>query len=78
MAEHLTYEQMAKKYPNRWLGINNIKYLNNDGISIESADVVYTNKSKDELFAEQFKSGAIEAWYTADESLLGVEVLDVF
>ena len=29
MIEHLTYEQMAKKYPNQWIGINNIKYLNN-------------------------------------------------
>ena len=69
MIEHLTYEQMAKKYPNQWIGINNIKYLNNDGVSIESADVVFTDKTKEELFDAQIKDGSIEAWYTTDIGL---------
>ena len=75
MVEHLTLQQMTAKYPSRWLGLGNIKYVNNDGISIESADVVYTDKSRNELFKEQFETGNIEAWYTSDE---GTEILDVF
>ena len=49
MAERLTREQMAKKYPNTWLGLNNIKYQNDDGVTLESADVIYTTKTEDEL-----------------------------
>ena len=75
MTEHLTIQQMAEKYPERWLGLGNIKYVNNDGISIESADVIYTDKSKNELLAEKFSRGAIEPWYTSAE---GTEILDVY
>ena len=39
MAERLTQEQMSKKYPNTWLGINNIKYKNDDGVTVESAGI---------------------------------------
>ena len=35
MAERLTREQMAEKYPNQSIGITNIKYENNDGVTIE-------------------------------------------
>ena len=46
MAERLTREQMAEKYPNQSIGITNIKYENNDGVTIESAEVVYTPEDK--------------------------------
>jgi len=49
MVERLTREQMAEKYPNTWLGINHIKYENDDDVTVESADVVYTNKTASEL-----------------------------
>ena len=75
MIEHLTLKQMSEKYPKRWLGLGNIKYVNDDGISIESADVVYTDKSRNDLFREQFETGNIEAWYTSQD---GTEMLDVF
>ena len=47
MAERLTREQMAEKYPNQWLGIKNVKYKNDDGITLESADVVDIGKTKE-------------------------------
>lgn len=74
MAERLTREQMAEKYPNSYLGINNIKYLNDDGVTLESADVVYTDKTSNELLMMQLtgKEGIIR-WYTNDNGLpLGV------
>lgn len=74
MAEHLTREQMAEKYPNTYLGINNIKYQNDDGVTLESADVVYTDKTSNELLMMQItgKEGIIR-WYTNDNGLpLGV------
>ena len=64
MAERLTREQMAKKYPNQWLGIKNVKYKNDDGITLESADVVDIGKTKEELLAMQ-----IAGWYTTENNL---------
>lgn len=40
---------MSEKYPNTWLGLRNIKYRNNDGATLESADVVYIDKTASEL-----------------------------
>lgn len=74
MVQHLTREQMAKQYPNTWLGLNNIKYKNDDGVTLESADVVYTTKTEDELFEMQLDgTEGIISWYTNDNAIpLGV------
>ncbi|MDE6883930.1 MAG: hypothetical protein K2P48_12510 [Lachnospiraceae bacterium] len=70
MAERLTREQMAEKYPNTWLGLNNIKYVNNDGVTLESADVVYTDKSSNELLRMQITgTDGIIRWYTNENGL---------
>ena len=34
MIERLTREQMAQKYPDMWLGLSNIKYANDDGVTL--------------------------------------------
>ncbi|MCM1261592.1 MAG: hypothetical protein NC313_02640 [Butyrivibrio sp.] len=74
MAEHLTREQMAEKYPNTWLGLNNVKYKNDDGVTLESADVIYKDKTSSELLQMQIKGNdGIIRWYTNDNGLpLGV------
>lgn len=46
MAERLTRKQMADRYPNQWLGIRNIEYK---GREIESAEVIYINRTASEL-----------------------------
>lgn len=70
MAVRLTREQMAKQYPNQWLGLRNIKYKNDDGVTLESAEVVYTDKTKDELLAMQINGvDGVIGWYTTENSL---------
>ena len=66
----LTREQMAIQYPNQWLGLKDPVYMNDDGISLISAEIVYTDKSCDELLEMQIdgKDG-ITGWYTTDNSL---------
>ena len=75
--EHLTRKQMAEKYPNTWLGITNVKYVDNDGVTLESADIVYTDKSKSELVLMQVRGTGIRAWYTNENGmplgLVGIE-----
>ena len=61
---------MAEKYPDQWLGIKNIKYRNDDGITLESADIVYIGKTKEELLAMQIAgTDDIIAWYTTENNL---------
>ena len=70
MIVRLTREQMAIQYPDRWLGLRNMVYKNDDGITLESAEVVYTDKSRDELLIMQIEgTEGIIGWYTTENNL---------
>lgn len=69
MVERLTRQQMAEKYPNQYLGIRNPYYHNNDGITLTSAEVIYTNKTERELIMIQIEDKTISVWYTNDDTL---------
>ena len=70
MSIRLTREQMEQQYPNCWLGIKNVEYKNNDGITLVSAEVIYTDKSKDELLEMQIDGiDGIIGWYTSENNL---------
>lgn len=61
---------MAEQYPNQWLGLKEPVYLNDDGISLVSAEIVYTDKTCDELLEMQIDGrDGIMGWYTTDDSL---------
>lgn len=47
--KRLSWEEIQEKYPDQLVGLVDVKYLDNDGISVESAVVKYTGKSKSEL-----------------------------
>lgn len=47
--ERLTWKQMQEKYPDQWLGLTDVKYLDDDGVTIESGVVRYTDKTHSEL-----------------------------
>ena len=66
----LTCEEMATQYPNQWLGLKNPIYMNNDGVTLLSAEIVYTDKACDELLEMQIDGKErIISWYTTDNSL---------
>ena len=61
---------MEQQYPNQWLGLKNVKYKNDDGITLLSAEVVYTDKSQDELLEMQIDGAdGIIGWYTTENNL---------
>lgn len=66
----LTREQMAKQFPDQWLGLKEPVYLDDDGVTLLSAEVIFTDKTCDELLDMQIdgKDGII-GWYTTDNSL---------
>lgn len=65
--ERLTLEQMQSIYPNTWLGIKNIKYQDN-GTTIKSAEVIYSNKTASELGEIALKSKEIQPLFTTPDN----------
>lgn len=66
----LTRRQMTEQYPNQWLGLKEPSYLNNDGVTLVSAEIVFTDKTCDELLEMQIDGrDGIIGWYTADDTL---------
>lgn len=49
MVERLTWEQIQEMYPDQWVGLTDVQYMDNDGVSVESAVVKYADKTKAEL-----------------------------
>lgn len=49
MIERLTWEQIQERYPDQWVGLSDVQYMDNDGVSVESAVVKYADKKKSEL-----------------------------
>lgn len=60
MAERLTRKQMADRYPNQWLGIRDIEYK---GKEIESAEVIYINRTASELGLMSLKGEDVQPGY---------------
>ncbi len=69
---------MSEQYPDQWLGLTDIKWKNDDGVTLESAEVKYMDMSSKDLLLMQIETnGKVKAWYTNERTLpLGmVEVM---
>lgn len=66
-AERLTWQQIQEKYPSQWVGLNDVKYIDNDGISIESAIVAYKNRCREDLEMLQALGFTITRYTNPDE-----------
>lgn len=64
MAERLTRKQMADRYPNQWLGIRNVEYK---GREIESAEVIYINRTASELGLMSLKGEDVQSVFTTPD-----------
>lgn len=76
MKERLTWEQIQEKYPDKWVGLVDVKYVNDDGVSVESAIVKYTDKSKDELTIMAL-DGEVDAVYTTPDNVFQLGMVGV-
>ncbi len=63
MSKRMTWPEIAKAYPNQWVGLTDIEWV--DSSNIEIAIVKYTDRSKDDLQMEQFRTnGGMMAVFT--------------
>lgn len=75
MLEHLTRQQMMEKYPNRWLGINNIIYTDAENTEIQSADIVYTDKDASELGLMSLQGQDVQPYFTTPDDAFPLGVI---
>lgn len=66
MGERLTWKQIQTRYPDQWIGLADVVYVENDGISIESAIVKYSNMSHDELTQRMLRGEVVSRYTTPD------------
>lgn len=65
--ERLTWEEIQKKYPQQWVGLVDVKYIDDDGISVESAVIKYLNKTKSELTRMAIRGEIVSRYTTPDD-----------
>lgn len=76
MAERMTWEEIKEKYPDQWVGLDEVKWESPTSSVIVSAVVRYTDKSKSELTEEQIETGGrIVAIHTAPDNVPFVGVM---
>ena len=62
--ERMKWDEIAVKYPKQWVGLRDVTYMDDDGISVESATVEYFDKSKSELALMAIRGEDVVPWYT--------------
>lgn len=69
----MTWKEIQEKYPDQWVGLVHVNYIEDDGISIESAVVKYLNRPKGELTRMALRGEVVSRYTTPDNVLqLGV------
>ena len=76
MGDRMTWEEIQKKYPDQWVGLVDVKYVDDDGISVESAVVKYADKSKSDLTRLVLK-GEIISRYTTPDNIFQMGMIGV-
>lgn len=78
MAERLTFRQIAEKYPDQWVGLDEIEWEPDNSSTVKSAIVRFTDKSADELTEMQIQTdGKIMAIYTTPDNVFQLGMVGV-
>ncbi|MBO6305251.1 MAG: hypothetical protein J6M62_09285 [Selenomonadaceae bacterium] len=77
MAERLTWDEIVKKYPSRWIGLTDVEREAPNDPNVISAVVKYTDKSMNELLRMQFRDDNLYSVYTTpdDEPFVGMNLV---
>lgn len=74
MSKRMTWKEIQEKYPDQWVGLTEVEYIGNDGVSVASAIVKYTNKTKSEL-TRLALNGEIVSRYTTPDNVFQLGIL---
>ena len=67
MLERFTWEQVQEKHQNQWVGLIDVKHIDNDGSSIESTVVKYSNLSRTEIARRMLRGEVVPRYTTPDD-----------
>ncbi|MDE6968965.1 MAG: hypothetical protein K2P69_04225 [Eubacterium sp.] len=68
MSERLTWEEIQERYPDQWVGLEEVEYEPDNDATIKSAIVKYTDRSKNELTRMQIQTkGNLLGIYTTPD-----------
>ena len=76
MNDRMSWEEIQKMYPDQWIGLTDVEYIDNDGISIKSGIVKYTDKPKGEL-THLMLNGEIVSRYTTPDSAFQLGMIGI-
>ena len=76
MTERMTWKEIQEKYPDQWVGLIDVNYIDDDGISIESAVIKYLDKTKAEL-TKMALQGEIVSRYTTPDHIFQLGMVEV-
>ena len=76
MDERLTWKEIQDKYPDQWVGLTDVEYVNNDGISIETAIVKIANMKKNDC-TRMTANGEIIGRYTTPDNVFQLGMIGV-
>lgn len=70
MAERMVWDEIKTKYPNQWVGLTDVVRKKNSA-DIDSAVLLYTDKTQAELLRMQIKDDKLVSHYTTPNNLTG-------
>lgn len=74
--ERLTWNEIQEQYPDQWIGLADVEYEDNDGVTIKSAIVKYTDKTKSDL-TRMMLQGKIVSRYTTPDHVFQLGMIGV-
>lgn len=77
VGKELTWEQIQEYFPNQWVGLTNVVYEDNDGITIDRGVLRYIDKDQDEL-TEMAWDGKCVARFTTPDNVFKLGVIGGF
>lgn len=69
MAERLTWDEIVKKYPDRWVGLTDVERDAPDDPNVISAVVKYTDKSMNDLLRLKLEEPDLFSLYTTPDHI---------
>ena len=66
MNTRLKWEEIQKKYPDQWVGLTDVE---RDGVTVVSAIVKYSDKTRSELTMMQLDDSSLYSCYTCPDHL---------
>lgn len=76
MEERLTWDEIAERYPDQWVGLVDVEW--EDGANVRTAVVRYTDCSSSELARMQIHDRNLYSTYTTPDSLAPMGVVGYF